>query len=228
MGSSTWRLIQTKVLSSSSSFLSKSFCGISSSLATCLSLALTSGSSRSTSSGNRPDAGRHHAGGQQQPVAVEDAAAVGRQLQRAREAHLALALEEVVADHLHVGGAAGQHQEAERDAGHDELAAPDRRLAGEQRAGGVAHAAAAAHRAPRCARARRGRSAAGAGAPPPGSRCRRPHVLRDGRRGGAHLQLLLGQLLHAQRRRLRALFDLQALVLDLQPARLVLRPVSSV
>ncbi|CKU03812.1 Uncharacterised protein [Mycobacterium tuberculosis] len=48
---STWRLIQTKLLSSSSSFLSSSFCGMPSSLATCWSLASTAGSSRSMSSG---------------------------------------------------------------------------------------------------------------------------------------------------------------------------------
>ena len=96
--------------------------------------------------GDRPDAGRDDARGQQQAVAVEDAAAVGGQLQGAGETHLALALEEVVADHLHVHRARGQAHEAERDRGHDELAAPHRRLAGEQRAGGVLDAAAAAHR----------------------------------------------------------------------------------
>ena len=45
--SSTWRLIQTKVLSSFSSFLFNSISGISSSVASCCNLAL----SRSTSSG---------------------------------------------------------------------------------------------------------------------------------------------------------------------------------
>jgi hypothetical protein len=53
-----------------------------------------------------------HAGGQHQAVAVEDAAAVGRQLQRAREAHLALALEEVVAEHLDPPRAPGQAHKA--------------------------------------------------------------------------------------------------------------------
>jgi hypothetical protein len=79
--------------------------GISSSLASCLPAWRGSGSSLDVF-GDGPDAGRRHAGGQQQAVAVEDAAAVGRQLQRAREAHLALLLEEVVVEHLHVGGAA--------------------------------------------------------------------------------------------------------------------------
>src|SRR5690606_16578485 len=81
---------------------------------------------------------------------VEDAPPVGRQLERAGIAHLALTQEEVVVDDLYVGRAPGQHQEAERDAADDELAAPDRGLAREQRARRVLHAAAAmaaAHRA---------------------------------------------------------------------------------
>jgi hypothetical protein len=53
---------------------------------------------------NGPDAGRGHAGGQQQAVAVQDAPAVGRQFQRAGKAHLALLAEKVVADDLHPGG----------------------------------------------------------------------------------------------------------------------------
>ena len=42
---------------------------------------------------------------------------------------------------------------------------------------------------------------------------------------GAHLQLLLGQLLHAQRRGLRALFDLQAVAVQLELARFLLHAV---
>jgi hypothetical protein len=75
--------------------------------------------------GNGPDAGRRNVGREDQPVAVEDAAAVRGQLQRALVAHLALVLEEVVVEDLYVGGPAGQQHEAEGDAGHDELAAPD-------------------------------------------------------------------------------------------------------
>src|SRR5205085_4274934 len=60
----------------------------------------------------------------------------------ARVAHLALLQEKFVGVHLHPGGAAGQHDEADAQARDDELAAPHRRLAREQRAGGVDHAAA--------------------------------------------------------------------------------------
>ncbi len=64
--------------------------------------------------GNGPDAGRGHAGGQDQPVAIQNLAAVGGQLQRAGKAHLALALEEIVARHLHIGGARAQPDKAQR------------------------------------------------------------------------------------------------------------------
>jgi hypothetical protein len=57
--------------------------------------------------------GRRHAGGQQLAVAVEDAAAAGRQLQRVGEALLALLLVEVGADDLHVDRTAEQQQEAQ-------------------------------------------------------------------------------------------------------------------
>jgi hypothetical protein len=95
--------------------------------------------------GNGPDAGRRNVGGEDQPVAVEDAPAVRGQLQRALVAHLALVLEEVVVEDLHVGGPAGQQHEAEGDAGHDELAAPDGGGAGEQRTAAVADAAGGIH-----------------------------------------------------------------------------------
>ncbi len=83
---------------------------------------------------NRPDALRHHAGREDQAIAVQHPAAVGGQFQRAREAHLALTLEELVAKHLHVGRAGAQPGKGQRQCRHDELAAPDRRLARQQRA----------------------------------------------------------------------------------------------
>jgi len=92
--------------------------------------------------GDRPDALRHHTGGEDEAVAVQHAAAVGRQLQRAGEAHLTLALEEVVAEHLHIRGTPGQTRKRHRQRSDDELAAPHRRLAGQQRAGAVVDAAA--------------------------------------------------------------------------------------
>jgi hypothetical protein len=55
--------------------------------------------------GNGPDAGRRHAGGQDEPIAIQNAPPVGGQLKRARKAHLALALEKFVANHLHIGRA---------------------------------------------------------------------------------------------------------------------------
>jgi hypothetical protein len=48
------------------------------------------------------------------------------------------------------------------------------------------------------------------------------HVLRDGRRRRAHLQLLAWRASPRGRRGLRALFHLQALVLDFELAGLVL------
>jgi hypothetical protein len=97
---------------------------------------------------NGPDAGRGHVGGQDQPVAVEDAPAVGRQLQRALVAHFALVLEEVVVEDLDVGRAGRQQREAEGDAGHDELAAPHGGGAGEQWTAAVADAAGGIHEPP--------------------------------------------------------------------------------
>jgi hypothetical protein len=95
--------------------------------------------------GNGPDAGGGDVGGEDQPVAVEDAAAVRGQLQRALVAHLALVLEEVVVEDLYVGRSTRQQHEAEGDAGHDELAAPDGSGAGEQRAAPVADATGGFH-----------------------------------------------------------------------------------
>ena len=65
---------------------------------------------------------RRHAGGQQQAVAVEDAAAAGRQFERVGEAHLALLQEEVGGDDLHVGGAPEQQREAEAHERDEQLA----------------------------------------------------------------------------------------------------------
>jgi hypothetical protein len=108
--SSTWRLSQTKVLSSSSSFLLELGQGHLQQLGQLLELRLVA----RHVFGNGPDAGRRHAGGQDQAVAVDDAPAVGRQLQRAGKTHLALALEEVIADDLDVGRARRQAHKGER------------------------------------------------------------------------------------------------------------------
>ena len=86
---------------------------------------------------NGPDAGGRHAGSQDQPVAVQDAATVGGQFQRPCKPHLALALKKCVGVHLDIGRPDRKTRERQRDQGHDELAAPDRGLAGQQRAGGV-------------------------------------------------------------------------------------------
>src|SRR6218665_3552244 len=129
---SSWRLIQTKLLSSSASFFCNSACGMSSNPANCPSLARSAGLSWSTSSGIA----------QEQAVAIQNSAAVGGQRQCAGKAHLALALEEGIVEHLHMGRARAQPDKAQRNQRHDELAAPYRRLAGQQRAQGVEHAAA--------------------------------------------------------------------------------------
>eukprot|EP01137_Pigoraptor_chileana_P028705 Opistho-2@12928 len=90
-----------------------------------------------------PDAGGRHAGREDQAIAVQNAAAVGWQLQRARKPHLALALEEGVANHLHIGRTGRQHRERDGNPRDNEFAAPDRRFARQQGAGRVADAAAA-------------------------------------------------------------------------------------
>ena len=145
-GSSTWRRSQTKFGLSSSR--SSSSAGVMpSSLASCARCAR----SASKSFGIAHSDGAGTLDGQHQPVAVDDAAAAGRQLQRARVAHLALLLEEVGADDLHVGGAAEQHAEAEADQRDEELRAPRRRLRREQRAGRIVDAARAGARAAPCA-----------------------------------------------------------------------------
>ena len=80
--------------------------------------------------GNRPDAGRRDAGRQYQPIAVEHATPVGRQLDGAGEAHHALALKKIVVDNLDVGGARAQAGKAQCNHGHDKFAAPHRGAAG--------------------------------------------------------------------------------------------------
>ena len=82
---------------------------------------------------NSPDAGRRHTGGQDQTIAVQNAAAIGRQFQRTRKAHFALFLKKGVGNHLNVGGARRQTHKAERDGRDNELAAPDRCRTGQQR-----------------------------------------------------------------------------------------------
>ena len=227
--SSTWRLSQTKVLSSSSSLRLR----LGQRHVEQLGQLLERGRIVARHVfGNGPDAGRRYAGGQDQAVAVDDAAAVGRQRQRAREAHLALALVEVVGHHLDVHRACRQADESQRDGGHDQLAAPDRRAAGQQRAGGVGNALAAHGRTPalrcaafavrlrgsafmaasrRCACGAVGRSRRGAGVGV-------GDVVGDGRRRRAHLQLFARQLLDPLRRGLRAAFELQAVALGLEAA----------
>ena len=91
--------------------------------------------------GNCPDARGGDAGRQDQAVAVQHTTAIGRQRQGALETHGALALVKIIVNHLHIGGAAGQPDEAQGNQADDQLAAPDRCLAGQQRAGGVLNAA---------------------------------------------------------------------------------------
>ncbi len=93
---------------------------------------------------DRPQRRGGHAGGQDQPVAVGDAAAARRQLDRARIARLALAKKERRVDHLHVERAPEQHAEPGADDRDEELRAPRRSLRRQQRARRVRHAARAA------------------------------------------------------------------------------------
>ena len=175
--------------------------------------------------------------GEDQAVAVGDAAAAGGQLERARIAHLALLLEEVGADDLHVGGAAEQHAESPRRPARPGTRAPRRRLRRQQRAGRVVDAAQAADAAGR----RRTLVALHRCAPAGWPRCTGSGSRRTGDRragdaasstycvtagvGAAHRQLLARRLLDPQRRGLRLLLGLQALVLDVELARLGLRAV---
>ena len=92
--------------------------------------------------GHRPDAGHGHAGGQNQAIAVEHPATTGGELQGTGKTHLALALKEIVVDHLDVDRARAQQAKRECNHAHHQLAAPNRRTAGEQRAGVVVDAAA--------------------------------------------------------------------------------------
>ncbi len=59
-----------------------------------------------------------------QPVAIQNAPPVGRQLNRAGKAHLALAQEKVIANQLHIGRAPGQAQKAQGHHHHHQAAAP--------------------------------------------------------------------------------------------------------
>ena len=118
-----------------------------------------------------------HAGGEDQPVAVDDAAAARRHVVGVDEAAFALCEVEVRGHDLHVHRTTEQQQEAQRHHHHQHAAAPRRRLGGQQRAAGVGQAAGADRRRllrrfrpiiwPRLRRPRcRPRSAS-----PPGSRC---------------------------------------------------------
>ena len=93
--------------------------------------------------GTGPDAGHGHAGREYQAVAVQDAAAVGGNIQLSFKTHNTLLAEKRIADHLHISGTHHQSDETQRNASDDELAAPDRRLAGQQGVGGILNAAAA-------------------------------------------------------------------------------------
>ena len=93
--------------------------------------------------GTGPDAGHGHAGREYQAVAVQDAAAVGGNVQLSFKTHNALLAKKRIAHHLHISGTHHQPDETQRNASDDELAAPDRRLAGQQWVGGILNAAAA-------------------------------------------------------------------------------------
>mmetsp|Transcript_5866 Transcript_5866/g.23095 ORF Transcript_5866/g.23095 Transcript_5866/m.23095 type:complete len:499 (-) Transcript_5866:703-2199(-) len=101
-----------------------------------------------------PDRRHGDAGRQGLAAAVVDATPAGRQLQRVCIAGLALLLEKVGVQHLHVDGTREQPEESQSDQGNQEARAPGRRLGGQQRAGGIADHATGAQR-PR-ARARLG------------------------------------------------------------------------
>ena len=124
------------------------------------------------------------------PLRSSDAAAAGRQLQRARIALLALLLEEVGADDLDVDRAAEQHGEGQADQRHHEAAsataASSTPAAGWWRSSGCARCSRPrASRPWRCGSSRA--DSAAATAPRPKRPARRVgHVLRDRRRGGAH------------------------------------------
>ena len=82
-----------------------------------------------------------HAGGQHQAVAVQDAAAAGRQRQLVNEALFALRLVEIGVPNLQIHRAAEQRHKGHADHHDNEARTPRRRLAGQQRAGGVIDAA---------------------------------------------------------------------------------------
>ncbi len=126
-GSSTWRRSHTKFGLPSSR--SSSSCGvIASSLARRRRCAL----SASTSFGIAHNDGAGTLDGEQQPVAIDDAAAARRQLERAGVAHLALLLEERRVQPLHVDRAAEQQRRTERHQQHQELGTPRRRFRRQQ------------------------------------------------------------------------------------------------
>ena len=99
-----------------------------------------------------PDAGRWHAGGQNQPVAIQNAPPVGRQLNRAGKAHLALAQEKVIANQLHIGRASGQAQKAQGHQHHHQAAAPQLGFVRQQGAAAIRNAAHAYCPTPRSSR----------------------------------------------------------------------------
>ena len=82
-----------------------------------------------------------HAGGQDQPVAVDDAAAARRHVVGVDETAFALREVEVRGHDLHVHRTTEQQQEAQRHHHHQHAAAPRRRLGGQQRTAGVGQAA---------------------------------------------------------------------------------------
>ncbi len=220
MGSSTWRLIQTKVLSSSSSFLSKSFCGMLQQLGDLLELGLARRGRCARCPREWP---RCWAPPRWRPAAARCGRGCGRGWPAApacaRSAPRPGAGRSRCRAPARRPRGPASTTKPSAIAGDDELAAPDRRLAREQGAGRVLHAAAAAGSSAAPSRA----VPAGAGLPVAAAagagtardhRAVGAHVLRDGRRGGAHLELLLGQLLDPQRRGLGALLDLQAVAVE--------------
>ena len=140
-GSSTWRRSQTKF------WLSPIFASSSAGFMPSARASRARDAGSGSMSFGMAHSDRHrHARGEDQPVAVGDAATARRQLDRARVARLALTLEERRLEHLHVQRAPEQHAERAADERDEEARAPRRRLGREQRARRVAHASHAAGR----------------------------------------------------------------------------------
>ena len=89
-----------------------------------------------------PNAGCWDAGRQDQAIAVQHPATVGRQVERSGKTHGPLLLKKIIFNDLDMNRSHRQHTKSKRNRRHDQFAAPDRGAAGQQRAGGIGDAAA--------------------------------------------------------------------------------------